>query len=145
MSVTRVKGGDVFWLTLKGVSFEPYASNLRAAYISSTTDDGLTIPASLKVRLVRDLTNQFDPFAVKVWFNEYQVGFIPRERTRELIEQGLSNVQATFSGFNSYNNQIVGASIRVEMPQPKRIAVNKDRQLKLIKKLTTSTRRILGD
>jgi hypothetical protein len=37
-----------------------------------------------ELRLEREADNKFDPYAVAVYFNEYKLGYIPRDENREI-------------------------------------------------------------
>ena len=52
--------------------------------------DGCMVYNSLKVgsqlRFVREAENRFDPYAVAIYYDEYKLGFVPREENAQLAK-----------------------------------------------------------
>ncbi|PID88900.1 MAG: DNA-binding protein [Bacteroidia bacterium] len=50
---------------------------------------------STKLELRAELNNKFDPYAVAVYFGEHKLGFIPRDKNKELykfVEMGHADI-----------------------------------------------------
>ena len=48
-----------------------------------------------KLDLVREETNQFDPYAVALYYGEYKLGFIPRGQNHDIskyLDMGLDDI-----------------------------------------------------
>ena len=48
-----------------------------------------------KLKLVREADNQFDPYAVAVYFGEFKLGFVPRNNNREIskyLDMGMDDI-----------------------------------------------------
>lgn len=128
------------WIgTMKGVSFEPYASNLRKVY-------DYAAGTRIKVILARDLANTFDPFAVCVYFNGLAVGYIPRSVNLPMLNLGLSNLTASLTCFTFFDERPVGACIQIEKrssPRTQKPKMVPERHLRLVQKLTNTPRKIM--
>jgi hypothetical protein len=123
------------WLgNVKGVSFEPYASNLRKVYAKRRS-------TKIKIILARDVANAFDPYAICVYFNNLAVGYIPRSANQSMLNVGLSNLSVSFVGFNLFDDRVVGACIKVGANPVKK--AKPERHLRLVQKLTNTPRKIL--
>lgn len=125
---------DVWLGNLKGVSFEPHASNLKRVYYAGRRE--------IQIFLARDTANEFDPYAICVYFNGLAVGYIPRSANQGMLTYGLSNLTGSFVGFTHFENRVVGACIRIEAIAPARKR-KPERHLRLVQKLTNTPRKIM--
>ena len=102
-----------------GVKFEPHRENLIRLY---RTEKNFT------VKLLKE-NHPKDPNAIAVmmkgdiWDSFWHVGYLPREKTSEILRIGLKNIEADFLHFNTYDGSVVGLLItmrsEVEPPPPK--------------------------
>ena len=66
----------VFWINVVGIPYENSDGSSRIKYLLALTKND-------KLKLVREPDNQFDPYAIKVVYgNDFQIGYIPRERSK---------------------------------------------------------------
>ena len=125
------------WLgSLKGVSFEPFTSNIQNVYAYAAG-------TRVKIILTRDMANRFDPYAICVYFNYQAVGYIPRSANKQILEYGLANLTASFIGFNLFDGRVVGASIKIEKKKLATKPIKPERHLRLVQKLTNTPRKIM--
>lgn len=124
------------WLgNLKGVSFEPHASNIQKVYAEKAWN-------RIQIFLARDMTNAFDPYAICVYFNGLSVGYIPRSANQGMLDYGLTNLAVSFVGFTRFDDRVVGVSIKIEVRTPVR-KPKPERHLRLVQKLTNTPRKIM--
>lgn len=91
---------------LVGVSYEPAKSNIPVVHENTEDED-------VSIFLKFDAYNPFDSYAIKVFANDYFVGFIPKEVNRMLFNQGMSNLNARFVQWNQYKDTAVGLCVEV--------------------------------
>jgi len=127
---------DVWLGNLKGVSFEPHATNLRKVYAV------YSLRKRIQIFLARDMANAFDPYAICVYFNGLSVGYIPRSANQGMLDYGLSNLTGSFVGFTHFDDRVVGACIKIEVRTPVR-KPKPERHLRLVQKLTNTPRKIM--